>query len=211
MDSKRLKSRLEPYSLDMEREKLICNLTCCCVRASDFTGATTLTDAALRSDRAEDLNQQKGKCYAVLANVQCNGSCDSQSRCDTDCGGPTVSTLVTWEATDVMMMGRSQTNRFLSRANCGLLLFFSCENRTWLACGTVDLLSTSLQSAGEETQNQGRCGHYAKHSGSERGNGSTSSVGVGGDSERVLVETLCNREIYQKQDTPNSEYNITLM
>lgn len=95
--------------------------------------------------------------------------------------------------------------------NCGLLLFFSCENRTWLACGTVDLLNTSLQSAGEEKQDQGRCGRYAKHSGGERGNRSTCIVGVGGDSERVLVEILCNRDIYQKQDTPNSEYNRTLM
>lgn len=136
-----------------------------------------------------------------------------QSRCDTDCGGVTVSTLVTGEATDVMMMGRSQANRFLSRANCGLLLFFFLVRTggTWLACGTFDLLSTSPQSAGEETQTQGRCGRYAKHSGGERGNGSTCSVGVGGDSERVLVEILCNREIYQKRDTPNSEYNRTLM
>lgn len=71
----------------MEREKLVCNLTCC-FRASEFTGTTTLTDTALRSDRAEDWNKQRGKCYAVLANVQGTGSCDSVTvwhrlwRCD---------------------------------------------------------------------------------------------------------------------------------
>lgn len=194
----------------MEREKLICSLTCC-FRASDFTGTTTLTDTALRSDGAEDLNKLREENVTLCWQMCSALEAAIQSRCDTDCGGVTVSTLVTGEATDVMMMGRSQTNRFLSRANCGLLLFFYCENRTWLPCGTVDLLSTSPQSAGEEMQTQGRCGRYAKHSGSERGNGPTCRVGVGCHSERALVDILCNREIYQKQDTPNSEYNRTLM